>query len=739
MFGFHPFGHHHEAVHSRLDLLEAEVTQMHLQKHMGQGMPSHQHPNQAFLTFHGPMGSPGSLGSTVSTVALPTRCASPAATPAPSMMTTTLPGSMPSPSNAGPMVPAEHYHQIMQLYSEAVGHLAKLTTKHNDLLVNHQQLMAAHYDVLTAMAQDGASGASGGKGEAASGKSKAPKMGVIRLDYDYPPAAGDTDSPASYGFSVIYRVVPGLTFEMAQAGVFTEAVERRFAEAIKYLEHKGVSSITGDCGFMMAFQVLARKIATVPVFMSSMVQCPVIGAAYDHKEQILILTANGTSLKPQKEVLLKSCGFHVDSERYVIHGCQDVPGFDAVAKGEAVPVELVQKGIIALTRKILQENPRIQGILLECTELPPYADALRATTGLAVWDAVTAADFYMSGFKDNPRFGVNDWQEEFNGEMAQYTFGQNLIEKDAALLVNKREVGTDVKADAVVKQRAIKAHAKAKAARKVRKLVKQQAVCLGVLRLDYNYPPAAGDTDCPGSYNYDVVFRMVPGLTFEMAQSGMMTYKVQQEFVKAIKWLEAKGVSGITGDCGFMMAFQPLARDVAKVPIFMSSMLQSPMLSVAFDKYDIILILTANSQTLQPQKQILLKECGFDVDSERFIIQGCQDVPGFDAVAKGEKVDVEKVTPGIVKLVMDLLSMQPNIRGILLECTELPPYADALRMTTGLPVWDAVTCADFFISSRKDNPRFGLNQWQNDWDGTHDDYKLGDNLTAEEKSHALNI
>ena len=37
-------------------------------------------------------------------------------------------------------------------------------------------------------------------------------LGVIRLDYDYPPAPGDVDSPLSYDYRVIYRVVPGLTF-----------------------------------------------------------------------------------------------------------------------------------------------------------------------------------------------------------------------------------------------------------------------------------------------------------------------------------------------------------------------------------------------------------------------------------------------------------------------------------------------------------------------------------------------
>ena len=44
-------------------------------------------------------------------------------------------------------------------------------------------------------------------------------LGVIRLDYDYPPAPGDIDHPGSFGYDVFYRVVPGLTFEICQKGV----------------------------------------------------------------------------------------------------------------------------------------------------------------------------------------------------------------------------------------------------------------------------------------------------------------------------------------------------------------------------------------------------------------------------------------------------------------------------------------------------------------------------------------
>mmetsp|Transcript_65573 Transcript_65573/g.152328 ORF Transcript_65573/g.152328 Transcript_65573/m.152328 type:complete len:753 (-) Transcript_65573:170-2428(-) len=625
--------------------------------------------------------------------------------------------------SSGPTsVRSEEHQELLNVHKQLLNTMDKQQERHTELLNSHRELMKAHKEVLLNQA-------GGGKKK----KLKAhPSLGVIRLDYNYPPAEGDTDCPASFGYDVFFRVIPGLTFEMAQMGKFTETVERNFAEGIKFLEMRNVSAITGDCGFMMAFQMLARKIAAKPVFMSSMVQCPVIACAFEPTDQILILTANALQLKPQKEVLLSSCGFDVDEHRFIIKGCQDVPGFDAVAKGEAVPIDIVQPGILNLVGQALRQHPSIRAILLECTELPPYADALRAKTGLPVWDCITAADFYVGATRDNPRFGIDDWQAEWDGEQDDYSFGMNLIEADRRELVNK--VGAKAKAK-------VKAHPKAKAVaeKTKRQLKKHQAPTLGVIRLDYNYPPAAGDIDCPGSYDYEVLFRCVPGLTFEMAQRGKMSFTVQQDFVEAIKWLEARGVCGITGDCGFMMAFQPIAREVATVPVFMSAMVQCPMISVAFDKYDQILILTANSQSLKPQKDILLNQCGFDVDETRFVIYGCQDVPGFDAVAKGEKVDVEYVTPGIVHMVNGILKKVPTIRAICLECTELPPYADALRKETGLPVFDAITCADFFVSARKDNPRFGLNQWQNDWDGQNDSYELGGNLSAEQRARLRNI
>merc|ERR1711879_55180 len=129
---------------------------------------------------------------------------------------------------------------------------------------------------------------------------------------------------------------------------------------------------------------------------------------------------------------------------------------------------------------------------------------------------------------------------------------------------------------------------------------------------------------------------------------------------------------------------------------------------------------------------------GIDTGEERFITVGCEDVPGFEAVELGEKVNVEAVTPGIVEKAKQVVRDHPDLRVILFECTELPPYSDAVRHATGLPVYDAITGVNYFISGSEDNPLFGLQNWQKEWDGEQKQkYKFGMNLRTGDKQNMV--
>ena len=213
-----------------------------------------------------------------------------------------------------------------------------------------------------------------------------------------------------------------------------------------------------------------------------------------------------------------------------------------------------------------------------------------------------------------------------------------------------------------------------------------------------------------------------------------MSADVKTRFIEAIKYLEAEGVNGYTGDCGFMMNFQQLARTNTKLPVYMSSLCQLPSVTCAYGQNEKIAIFTANGVSLAPMRDLIRDECGVDTEQERYIIVGCEDIPHFgEEVAAGDKVDTDLATPGMVQKALEVQKANPDIRAFLFECTELPQFSDAVRAATGLPVYDSMTMSDSFMSGVMNNKRFGKQDWQEEFDGKQADYKFGDHLTDTEK------
>lgn len=268
-----------------------------------------------------------------------------------------------------------------------------------------------------------------------------PKVGVIRLDYKYPQQPGNVATPESFGFPVTYRVVPGLTFEMCQDNSMTPAITQAFKEAVRWLvEEEKVSGISGDCGFMYWFQGLAREQvskmgATVPVFMSPLAQLPGLTKTLAKEETIIIMTSGGAKLELMREHIRAEAGVTGPAKRFHIVDLKVIPGFEAVTYGYAVDQEAVGPGIVALAQKALKEVPEARAFLFECTEIPFVSNAVRSATGLPVYDGITNVEFYMSGFLSSSRFGVQNWQEEFNGTHSTYEFGQELTPAEKKNLV----------------------------------------------------------------------------------------------------------------------------------------------------------------------------------------------------------------------------------------------------------------------------------------------------------------
>ena len=52
--------------------------------------------------------------------------------------------------------------------------------------------------------------------------------------------------------------------------------------------------------------------------------------------------------------------------------------------------------------------------------------------------------------------------------------------------------------------------------------------------------------------------------------------------------------------------------------------------------------------------------------------------------------DQQEVERAVVRTAQKLVANHPDIGAFVLECTEMPVYADAIRAATGLPVFDPV-------------------------------------------------
>jgi hypothetical protein len=57
---------------------------------------------------------------------------------------------------------------------------------------------------------------------------------------------------------------------------------------------------------------------------------------------------------------------------------------------------------------------------------------------------------------------------------------------------------------------------------------------------------------------------------------------------------------------------------------------------------------------------LIARYCGVDVNDNRYVIVGCECVPGFEAVERGEKVDIVRVQPGIVDLAKATIADYPG-------------------------------------------------------------------------------
>lgn len=219
---------------------------------------------------------------------------------------------------------------------------------------------------------------------------------------------------------------------------------------------------------------------------------------------------------------------------------------------------------------------------------------------------------------------------------------------------------------------------------------------IGIIMMESFMPFPPGSPGNASTFSFPVRYAVVKGANMErLVYKG--DPKLVHLFIDAGWSLINEGVKAITGNCGFMVLYHDILAKEFPVPVFMSSLLQLPFISRMLKPGEKVGIITANKQTLTP-KHLQIATNGIDIP---IAITGMEDQAYFyDAIhaEKGE-LDFDRVEFEIVEVVETLIEEHSEIKVILFECTDLPPYAAAVQEAVGLPVFDFSTMINYVFST----------------------------------------
>ncbi|MBA7669682.1 hypothetical protein ES703_77815 [subsurface metagenome] len=132
-------------------------------------------------------------------------------------------------------------------------------------------------------------------------------------------------------------------------------------------------------------------------------QIPMISRSLKPGQKVGIICADGDALVPTPA--LENCGVN-DRSTVVIAGAQGLPQMQNINqdKGHFNNAKFEQE-LVDFSKQVVNENPDIGALLLECSDMPPYARAIQEAVRLPVFDFTTMINWIYNAVVRRPFAG----------------------------------------------------------------------------------------------------------------------------------------------------------------------------------------------------------------------------------------------------------------------------------------------------------------------------------------------
>ena len=213
-------------------------------------------------------------------------------------------------------------------------------------------------------------------------------VGILMTQSRFPRIPGDAGNARTWPFPVLYRIVPGAGPGRVVRSGPDPAVLGPFADAARELEAAGVDVVTTNCGFLVLLQRELQATLRVPFLSSSLLQVPWVAGLLPPGRRVGVLTVERRSLT---RAHLAAAGID-DALGVPVVGMDETAGyFTETILGDQPELDVARARAEHedAARLLLERHPDVGAIVLECTNMPPYAEAIRRVTGLPTYDVRT--------------------------------------------------------------------------------------------------------------------------------------------------------------------------------------------------------------------------------------------------------------------------------------------------------------------------------------------------------------
>ncbi|MCG8564944.1 MAG: aspartate/glutamate racemase family protein [Desulfobacterales bacterium] len=214
---------------------------------------------------------------------------------------------------------------------------------------------------------------------------------------------------------------------------------------------------------------------------------------------------------------------------------------------------------------------------------------------------------------------------------------------------------------------------------------------VGVLCLESMFPKPPGHLRNPTTFKFPVVCSVVRGVDIPKLLFDP-TPDLLEPFIEAARQLERDGVKAITGSCGFLARFQPQIADAVNVPVFMSSLVQIPLVRLFHGENAGIGVLTASAKALTQEH---FQQTGSDMD--QVVVKGMEGFPEFwETIIEGKRndFDMERLENEICQAAAELVEGH-GLDALVLECTDLSAFSHAIQERVKVPVYDIDSLVEY--------------------------------------------